>query len=179
MFHQCPQSSLPIILKVSLCWDPVPITWLVLKRNNSQFFSIPHRMFSCQIVCIQHLRKLYLKCCSLLCIFSKETELYLEQAAGNLLQGPPGSLPQGTKGDQQRKKGTCKQTQNFCPNVLMPTRILQAASKFFWEFIGKYISVLRCIDSEQHTRAELQHIWNNCLGFDSIITLMRKVSCLY
>jgi len=49
------------------------------------------------------------------------------------------------------------------------------ASNVFWEFIHKYVSVLCCIDSAQHSRAELQHIWNDCLDFDSIITVMRKL----
>lgn len=43
----------------------------------------------------------------------------------------------------------------------MSIRILPAASKFFWEFVGKYIPVLCCIDSEQHTR-------ENCNMFETI-----------
>lgn len=112
-------------------------------------------------------------------IWRDRITIWSRQQEAFSLQGPPGSLPQEIKCDHQRRKGTCRQTQNFCPNVPMPIRILRAGSKFFWGFIRDYISVLCCIDSEQHSRAELQHIWNNCFGFDSIITLMRKVSCLY
>lgn len=151
MFHQCPQSSLPIILKVSLCWDPVPVTWLVLKRNNSQYFPSLAGCFPAKLTAFSTWGNFTWSVA--VCSASspkRQNYTWSRQQETFLLHGPPGSLSQGTKGDQQRKKGTCKQTQNFCPNVLMPTRILQAASKFFWEFVSKYISVLHCIDSEQN-----------------------------
>lgn len=42
MVHLSPQPSLPIILKTSLCYNPVPIPWLVLKRSSSQLLSTPN-----------------------------------------------------------------------------------------------------------------------------------------
>lgn len=71
--------------------------------------------------------------------------------------------------------------QNFCPNGPMPLRSLQAGSKYFLggEFIHKNVSAICCLDSEEHSRPELLHIWNDCFGFDSVITFLIKESRLY
>lgn len=116
------------------------------------------------------------------CISSKETELLSREGSRELshctaLQDLCFKKPKVTsKGRRElaNKHKTCVQISLGLQGFSRQVPIF-----FFWEFIGKYMSVLCCIDSEQHSTAELQHIWNNCFGFDSIITLMRKVSCLY
>lgn len=58
------------------------------------------------------------------------------------LHGPPGPLPQETKGEQLTKKGTCKQTTEFLSKCHYAYKDSPGRLQFFWEFIGEYISVL-------------------------------------